>query len=242
VEVAAWLWSAREEVLAMIRTVSDVMTRTVVVVPTSASVKQVVRAMREHRVSALPVVDAGGAIAGVVSEADLILREDPAILEPRFFEGHLRREERRKAEARTAGELMSSPAVTIASDASVAHAARLMHDRVVKRLPVVDGAGAILGVVSRIDLLAEFLRADDDIRAEVARVLVEDLALETGQVVAAVDDGVVRLEGRVELRSMVPAVWAAVRSVPGVVGVDERLTWEFDDTRTPVSPVPWVGM
>ena len=137
---------------------------------------------------------------------------------------------------------MSSPAVTIASDATVAHAARLMHDRVVKRLPVVDAAGAILGVVSRIDLLAEFLRADDDIRGEVARVLVEDLALETGQVVPAVDDGVVRLEGRVELRSMVPSVWAAVRSVPGVVGVDERLTWEFDDTRTAVSPLPWVGM
>ena len=68
VEVAAWPSSTREEVLAMIRTVSDVMTRTVVVVPTSASVKQVVRAMREHRVSALPVVDAGGAVAGVVSE------------------------------------------------------------------------------------------------------------------------------------------------------------------------------
>jgi hypothetical protein len=52
---------------------------------------------------------------------------------------------------------------------------------------------------------------------------------------------VVRLDGRVALRSEIPTVWSAVRAVPGVVGLDARLTWELDDTITPVSSVPWVG-
>jgi CBS-domain-containing membrane protein len=131
--------------------------------------------------------------------------------------------------------------VTIGPQASVADAARLMHERRVKRLPVVDLEGRIVGIVSRMDLLAEFLRADDDVEADVTRVITEDLAVPPGQVVATVHDGVVRLEGRVERRSLVPMIWEAVRAAPGVVGIDERLTWELDDTIVPVSPVPWVG-
>ncbi|MGZ8629486.1 MAG: CBS domain-containing protein [Actinomycetota bacterium] len=225
----------------MTRTVADVMTRTVVVVPGSAPFKQIVRAMREYRVSAVPVTDPDGLIAGVVSEADLMLREDPSVLEPHFFEGRTRREERRKAEAFVARDLMTAPAVTIGPQATVDDAARLMHERGVKRLPVVDLDGRIVGIVSRMDLLAEFLRDDDDIRTEVVRVLVDDLGLPPEAVLVLVDDGVVHVEGRIERRSMVPAIWASVRDVPGVVGLDERLTWELDDTIAPVSPVPWVG-
>ena len=225
----------------MSRTVADVMTRTVVVVPGSAPFKQVVRAMREYRVSALPVTDPDGLIVGVVSEADMILREDPAVLEPHFFEGHTRRDERRKAEALVARDLMTAPPVTVGPQASVADAARLMHERRVKRLPVVDLEGRIVGIVSRMDLLAEFLRDDDDIKTEVCRVLTDDLAVVADQILVLVDDGVVHLEGRVERRSLVPTIWGAVRAVPGVVGLDERLTWELDDTITPASPVPWVG-
>jgi len=225
----------------MTRTVAEVMTRTVVVVAGSAPFKEVVRAMREYHVSALPVTDPDGLVVGVVSEADLMLREDPSVLEPHFFEGHARREERRKAEATIARNLMTTPAVTIGPQAPVAEAARLMHERAIKRLPVIDLEGRIVGVVSRIDLLAEFLRDDGDIETEVARVLAEDLAITPGQILSFVDDGVVHLEGRVEMRSQVPTIWCAVRAVPGVVGLDERLTWELDDTVTPVSPVPWVG-
>jgi CBS-domain-containing membrane protein len=225
----------------MSRTVADVMTRTVVVVPGSAPFKQVVRAMREYRVSALPVTDPDGVIVGVVSEADMILREDPSVLEPHFFEGHTRRDERKKAEAFVARDLMTAPPVTAGPQASVADAARLMHERRVKRVPVVDLEGRIVGIVSRMDLLAEFLRDDDDIKAEVCRVLTDDLAVVADQILVLVDDGVVHLEGRVERRSLVPTIWGAVRAVPGVVGLDERLTWELDDTITPASPVPWVG-
>jgi len=225
----------------MSRTVADVMTRTVVVVPGSAPFKQVVRAMREYRVSALPVTDPDGLIVGVVSEADMILREDPSVLEPHFFEGHSRRDERKKAEALVARDLMTAPPVTVGPQASVADAARLMHERRVKRLPVVDLEGRIVGIVSRMDLLAEFLRDDGDIKAEVCRVLADDLSVASDQVLVLVDDGVVHLEGRLERRSLVPSIWGAVRAVPGVVGLDERLTWELDDTITPASPVPWVG-
>jgi CBS domain-containing protein len=225
----------------MTRTVADVMTRTVVVVAGSAPFKEVVRAMREYRVSALPVTDPDGLVMGVVSEADLMLREDPSVLESHFFEGHTRREERRKAEASIARDLMTSPAVTIGPQAPIAEAARLMHERAIKRLPVIDLEGRIVGVVSRVDLLAEFLRDDGDIETEVSRVLAEGLAITPGQILSFVDDGVVHLQGRVEMRSQVPTIWRAVRAVPGVVGLDERLTWELDDTVTPVSPVPWVG-
>jgi CBS domain-containing protein len=225
----------------MTRTVADVMTRTVVVVAGSAPFKEVVRAMREYHVSALPVTDPDGLVIGVVSEADLMLREDPSVLESHFFEGHTRREERRKAEASIARDLMTTPAVTIGPQAPIAEAARLMHERAIKRLPVIDLEGRIVGVVSRVDLLAEFLRDDGDIETEVIRVLADDLAITPGQILSFVDDGVVHLEGRVEMRSQVPTIWRAVRAVPGVVGLDERLTWELDDTVTPVSPVPWVG-
>jgi CBS domain-containing protein len=229
------------EVLTMMRTVADVMTRTVVVVAGSAPFKEVVRAMREFRVSALPVTDPDGLVVGVVSEADLMLREDPSVFELHFLDRRARREERRKAEASVARDLMTTPAVTIGPQAPVTEAAHVMHERGVKRLPVIDLEGRVVGIVSRIDLLAEFLRDDGDIEADVARVLAEDLVITPDQVQPSVDDGVVHLEGRVPMRSQIPTIWCAVRAIPGVVGLDARLTWELDDTVTPVSPVPWVG-
>jgi CBS domain-containing protein len=224
----------------MMRNVVDVMTRNVVV-SGSAPFKHIVRAMREYRVSAVPVTDPDGAIVGVVSEADLMLREDPSVLEPHFFEGHTRREERRKAEGLLARQLMTAPPITIGPQATVADAARLMRERGVKRQPVVDLEGRAVGIVSRVDLVAEFLRADDDIEAEVTRALSDDLGIPVARLSVTVDDGVVHLEGSIERKSLVPAIWGALRAVPGVVGLDERLTWELDDTIVPTSPVPWVG-
>jgi CBS domain-containing protein len=225
----------------MRRSVGDVMTRNVVVVPDSAPFKHIVRTMREHNVSAVPVTDADGAIAGVVSEADLMLREDPSVLEPHFYEGHTRREERRKAEALLARDLMTAPPVTIGPDATVADAARTMHRRGIKRLPVLDRDGRIVGIVSRIDLLAEFLRADAEVATEVERMLEDRFEISTDRVRVTVTDGVVRLGGRVERRSSVPEILGSVRDVPGVVELEDRLSWELDDILVPVTTVPWVG-
>lgn len=223
------------------RTVREVMTKTVVTAPEGAPFKELVRVMREYRVSALPIVNEDGSIVGVVSEADLLLKEAPDVLTPHVFEGKVHREERRKAEGKVARDLMTAPAITIGPDARVTEAAKVMHERQVKRLPVVDELGRIVGVVSRVDLLADYLRDDAEILEDVRTILYRELLIEQHAVTATVDQGVVRLEGQLERRTMVPSIWDRVRSVEGVVGIDERLSWQLDDTIIPVSPVPWVG-
>jgi CBS-domain-containing membrane protein len=217
------------------------MTKTVVTAPEEAPFKELVRVMREYRVSALPIVGPDGSIVGVVSEADLLLKESPDVLTTHVFEGKVHREERRKAEGKVARDLMTRPAITIGPDAPVTEAAKMMHERHVKRLPVVDELGRIAGVVSRVDLLADYLRDDAEILEDVRTILYRELLIEEHAVTATVDQGVVRLEGQLERRTMVPSIWDRVRSVEGVVGIDERLTWQLDDTVIPVSPVPWVG-
>jgi len=223
------------------RTVREVMTKTVVTAPEDAPFKELVRVMREYRVSALPIVNEDGAIVGVVSEADLLLKESPDVLTPHVFEGKLHREERRKAEGKVARDLMTRPAITVGPDAPVTEAAKMMHERHVKRLPVVDELGRIAGVVSRVDLLADYLRDDAEILEDVREILYRELLIPEHAVTATVDQGVVRLEGQLERRTMVPSLWDRLRCVEGVVGIDERLTWQLDDTTIPVSPVPWVG-
>ncbi len=226
----------------MTRSVRDVMTRTVVVASTQTPFKELVRLLREYRVSAVPVVGESGTIVGVVSEGDLLLHEDPAVLAPRFLEGHERKVERHKAEGLLARDLMTSPPVTIGPEATTAEAAHLMHERHVKRLPVVDAGGTILGVVSRVDLLLEYLRDDEEILSEVRRIVKEELVLAPESLQISVDEGVVSLGGQVERRTLVPAIWDRIRDVEGVVGVHERLVWDIDDTVAVAGPVPWVGL
>jgi CBS-domain-containing membrane protein len=151
------------------RHVRDVMTREVVTVDERASFKEVATLIAEHRVSALPVLDGKGRVVGIVSEADLLLKEEFAEkpTKDRLFQSRRQRETRAKAAGDTAAELMTSPAVTVGPDASVAEAARLLHRHGVKRLPVVDPAGPLLGIVSRADLLKVFLHSDADIAREV---------------------------------------------------------------------------
>jgi CBS domain-containing protein len=225
----------------MAGTVRDVMTRTVVAAPLGATFKELVRLMHEFRVSSIPVVGEDDTIVGVVSEGDLLLKRDPELLEWHLLEGSHRRTERRKALGRVARDLMSSPPVTIGPLQSTAEAAHQLHEKSLKHLPVVDDHGHILGMVSRVDLLASFLRSDDAIADEIAAFLAARLP-DTYQVRVDVREGVVRLEGLVEHRTLAQRVMDRVRLLDGVVAIDaERLDWEVDDTVQPVSPVPWVG-
>src|SRR4051794_17765590 len=144
-------------------TVSDVMTHTVVAVGSEAPFKEIVALLDQWKVSAVPVLAGEGRVVGVVSEADLLPKEEFRDTD----EGEPA--DRTKASALTAGELMSSPAVTVHADAQVAEAARIMARRHVKRLPVVDRVGMLQGVVSRSDLLKVFLRPDPEIAAEIRR-------------------------------------------------------------------------
>jgi CBS domain-containing protein len=229
----------------MRRTVQDVMTRDVVAVRRSTPFKELVRLLNEHRVTALPVLDdAGRVVVGVVSETDLALKEVQPLREGHtpIFESARRRGEREKAGGTTAATLMTKPAVTVGPEEPVTAAARLLHNREVKRLPVVDHGGALVGIVTRADLLKVFLRPDDDIRFEILDgVAGEVLGLAPGTVTVGVRDGVVSLAGKVPLRSQALALERMTGAVDGVVAVEPRVGWAADDTVAqppPSEPVP----
>ncbi|MET9294711.1 CBS domain-containing protein [Streptomyces sp. NPDC003077] len=199
-------------------TVSDVMTHTVVAVGRDAPFKEIVQTMEQWKVSALPVLEGEGRVVGVVSEADLLHKEEFRDSDPSRGEQRQRLADLAKAGALTAGELMSSPAVCVHADAALAQAARIMAVRHVKRLPVVDAEGLLQGVVSRSDLLKVFLRSEEELAAEVHGEVVDRLF--PGQDVAvAVDEGVVTLTGKVRDGSLIPVAARLVRAVEGVVDV-----------------------
>ncbi|MFI9004277.1 CBS domain-containing protein [Streptomyces sp. NPDC053541] len=197
--------------------VSDVMTHTAVAIGRDAPYKEIVALMDQWKVSALPVLEGEGRVVGVVSEADLLPKEEFRSAEPRPDECA----EAAKAGAVRAGELMSSPAVTVHAGATLAEAARIMARRKVKRLPVVNEIGLLEGVVSRSDLLKVFLRKDDEIEAEIRRSVLGRAAL-TGLDVTVVE-GVAALRGALADRSLVPLLARAVRAVEGVVDVRMEL-------------------
>ena len=224
------------------RRVRDVMTQDVVTVDEHASFKDIAMLIAERRVSAVPVLDREGRVLGIVSEADLVLKEEfpegPA--GGRLFQGRRQREDRAKAAGDTAVELMTAPAVTVGPDATAAEAARLLHRHGIKRMPVVDPAGPLLGIVSRADLLKVFLRSDADIAREIRQqVLLRSMWMDPDTVVTDVRDGVVTLTGHLERRSLIPIIVNLVRGLDGVVDVVDRLTFEFDDAPITVPSDLW---
>ncbi|MFE6690970.1 CBS domain-containing protein [Streptomyces sp. NPDC057743] len=207
-----------------LRRVSDVMTRPVAAVDRAAGFKEIVETLVRWRVTALPVLSAERRVVGVVSEADLLPKEGFREVDPDRLERLRALDDVRRAEAVTAGELMTSPAITVRGDATLAQAARTMARAAVKRLPVVDGNGVLVGIVSRADLLKVFLRTDDEIAAEVRQVLAKLFAAPTKDLRVAVADGVVTLSGQFRDRSLVPVVARLVRGVEGVVDVEYDVT------------------
>lgn len=195
-------------------TVSDVMTHTAIAIGRDAPYKEIVALMDQWKVSAVPVLEGEGRVIGVVSEADLLAKEEfrRDIPRPDEFDAAS------KAGAVRAGELMSSPAVTVHPDATLAEAARIMAKRRVKRLPVVNDVGMLEGVVSRSDLLKVFLRTDADIEQEIRRSVLGETPVPAGLEVAVVE-GVATIRGALSGRALVPLLVRAVRAVEGVVDV-----------------------
>jgi CBS domain-containing protein len=225
--------------------VRDMMTTDVVTVEASTPFKEIVARLAGRRVSAVPVVDAGGRVLGVVSEADLLLKEEHPDAEQSvpLVWTRRRRIEWDKAAGTVAGELMTAPPVTVPPTATVADAARHMHAARVKRLPVVDEDGRLLGIVSRADLLKVFARPDDAIRLEVVdQVILRELMMDPSRFFVRVQDGVVCVEGAVERRTLVPFVVRAVQGVEGVVRVEDRLVYEVDDRGAEVLMTPWLRL
>jgi CBS domain-containing protein len=210
----------------MARSVQEVMTRDVVTVSPSTPFKRVVQLLHDHRISAVPVVDADGCMLGIVSEADLVLKEErrPSEAAPLFG-----RASRRRLRAKGAGTLathcMTAPAVTVAPSASLGAVARLLHRRGIRHLPVVDRDGRLVGIVTRRDLLTVFLRRDEEIHHEIlSAVLDATLNLPFDAVRVRVDEGMVTLTGHVPWPGSAGEVVELVSVLDGVVGVSSHLT------------------
>ncbi|MER6221276.1 CBS domain-containing protein [Streptomyces sp900105755] len=201
--------------------VSDVMTHTVLALRDGAAFKEIVKALQQWQVSAAPVLDDGGRVVGVVSEADLLHREE-ARTGGEVGYGQVRPGSAvAEAASVTAAALMTTPAVTVRPEAPLPEAARTMARHGVKRLPVVDADGLLQGVVSRADLLKVFLRDDEDIAEEIRREILPHLFPDSAEPVRVrVRDGVVTLTGRVPDTALVPVAAGWVRGVDGVVAVD----------------------
>ena len=208
----------------MSATVKEVMTAEVVVVRRETTFKEMAAVLRRYRASALPVVDDAGRVVGVVSEADLLAKE--ALADPGVAAELLHHQDVRKAEGLTAGDLMTRPAVTAAPEDPVEQAARMMHFMRVKRLPVVNSGGELVGIVSRSDVLAVFDRPDEDIRTDIVDTMLRhEFLIDPRLFKVTVQSGVVTMEGCPETAALGRALVRKARHVPGVVAVRDRLTY-----------------
>jgi CBS domain-containing protein len=211
-------------------TIADVMTRDVVSIGPDASFRDAVGLVQENRVHGLPVLDADGRVIGMVTQSDLLLKEEIlagaaagiAVLP------HARRQ-RAKAAAMTVRRLMSTPPVTVAPGARLHEAACMLAKRRIGRLPVVDAGNRLVGIVTRSDLLSVYLRTDDELRVDVEEALDRVLREVSSQLQLEVVDGVLHLSGELERRSDVVVALGAVRRVPGLCEVQERVTCRYDD-------------
>jgi CBS-domain-containing membrane protein len=213
--------------------VKDVMTTDVVSVHEDAGFKELADLLIGRGVSAVPVVSDLNYVVGVVSEADLLHKVEFSgkSVAARLFERRRQRTARAKAGGDDAGSIMTTPALTASADKKVVDAARIMEARQVKRLPVVDDEGRLIGIVSRRDLLKAFLLPDAAIRDEVVeQVLRWVLWVEPTEVHVQVHDGVVTLGGELDRKSTIEVALALTRGVDGVVDVIDKLTYRYDDT------------
>ncbi|MFJ9863853.1 CBS domain-containing protein [Streptomyces sp. NPDC101165] len=195
------------------RSVGDLMTPTVVSVQPGTPFTEIAHLLDEYGITAVPVVDDEARPVGVVSRADLLRKQTSADV------------------GSTARDLMTSPAVVAEPGWNAVRAARTMERRRVKRLPVVDDGGRIIGVISRSDLVQLFLRRDRAIEEEILEdVVVRTLGLTPSALTVEVTDGRVTLSGSVERRSLVPVTVRLCEGIDGVVHVVNRLGFDRDDT------------
>jgi CBS domain-containing protein len=222
------------------------MATSVVTVDRATSYKEIARLLAEHQISGLPVLKMGREVAGVVTEADLLAAESKTAHQMRSpgRPGFLSRA--RRHPAFTAGELMTAPAITIGPNVTVHTAGRLMSTRHVRLLPVTDERGKLIGVVSRRDLLAVFLRPDQDIAGDVRQVLNEILLAEPGEADVTVRDGIVTLTGGLDPTTgahgdLIPVAIRLMWDVDGVVDIIDRLGQSQPALHTQSAPPAQAG-
>ncbi|MDH3730855.1 MAG: CBS domain-containing protein [Acidimicrobiia bacterium] len=214
--------------------VIDLMTTDVVTIRPEQTIKEAARLMVANRVSGLPVVDDNAALIGIVTEADFLERELDKEAPSGGLLGAVFGAELSHSEAVTVGEVMSTNVVTVAPDATLAEAARVLATNGVKRLPIVDAEGLVIGVISRADIVAAFARPDelidDEIREDISRRI---LFIDPDALAMTVKDGIVEMAGELPTKTDARILEELTRRLEGVVRVDSSLTWKVDDTKLP---------
>jgi CBS domain-containing protein len=225
-------------------TVRDVMTASVITVHPGTPLKEVARLLLDRGISGVPVVDADGVVLGVVSEADFLIKEQGIEhlrhrrLGSLIGESPAGRAQLAKLQAVTAGEAMTSPAVTIEPTRAISDAAALMTTRGMNRLPVVEH-GHLIGIVTRADLVRAYVSSDDELARTIREdVLLRILWLDPASFSVVVHDGVASIIGGVERRTTAEMVGRAVAMVPGVVDVRANVTWAVDDSLVGTPAIP----
>ncbi len=213
--------------------VADVMTTEPLTVRSETSLKDAAGILAHEQISGLPVVDADNHVVGVLSEGDVLFKERGAVgkkgLLARWLE-HPLPDDDLKVDARTVGEAMTAPAVTIGPKRPLAEAANTMIDQGVKRLPVVNPEGKLIGIVTRADLVRAFVRSDEEIAAEIRDdVIRRTLWIAPESVEVTVQGGEVRLTGEVETKADAELIPAFIQRVPGVVSVLSKLRWHEEN-------------
>jgi len=204
--------------------VKDVMTTRVIWVRKDTPFRDLAAALRKHRVSAFPVLGEEDKVIGVVSEADMLTKE-ALDGEPGVFSGILHHRDAEKARGITAGDLMTAAVVAVAPEDTVERAARLMYSHKVKRLPVIDEHGYLVGIISRADVLSVFDRPDAEIDAEIGELIRNSFLIDPRTFDVTVKDGIVTLAGVPESSEVGREIVRRVRHVQGVVAVRDRFRY-----------------
>jgi CBS domain-containing protein len=216
-------------------TVADVMTAPVVTADRLTPYQEIIRLLAEHQISGLPVIEMGWQVVGVISESDLLAAEDTAARQARREPtiGQRMRFRRPGRPRLTAGELMTTPPITISPEVTVPAAVRVMNMHHLSRLPVTGTDDTLIGIVTRRDLLSVFLRPDADIVREVRQLLEHSLINKPVGIAVTVRHGVVTLNsGTVSVPGRSQDVQTRQDRLPLAI---QRLIWDIDGVVTVVN-------
>lgn len=217
----------------------DVMTPNVITVTPDTEVREIARLLLEHRISAVPVVDADHKVLGIVSEGDLMRRVENETDKRQswwlrsIFAGESRASNYVKTHGRKAHEIMTTELVVVGEDEPLYKIATLLEKHHIKRVPVVRD-GRLVGIVSRANLLRGFVATtpdagaqmtvdDREIRDAILKEINDNTGLTFDRVNVIVQDGVVQLWGLVESQDEKSAAEVAAENTPGVKRVENNL-------------------
>lgn len=202
--------------------VQDVMTIDVVTVTAEHTLKEAARLMVDNRISGLPVVEDGSVVVGIITEADFLIRDSGP--RPRLLRMFI--DDTVPVPGESVGDAMTPHPTVVMAETTVAAAGRTMANKNVKRLPVVDADGHLVGIISRSDIVRAFARPDDVIEDEIREdVLGRVLMFHPDLIEVTVDEGVVTLEGSLPEEADARLLEELTRRLDGVVRVSSKLGW-----------------